>query len=308
MTLFLTLVGTVIIVLVLIDIFQTLFHPSASGALSSRYIRFIWRGFRRAGQHRPELLALSGPVSLLLIIVVWVLGLVLGWALILWPRMPEEILYSIGLNPDQNDRFLDAIYLSTVTLGTLGYGEMTPTTTSLRLIAPLEALVGFALFTAAISWILSVYPVLARRRNLARFVTSLQESGHWQELADAPDGSDALNGILLRLSEQVTTAHDDYVQFPITYYFHQDDPNITLEIALPRMTVLADEASRHSSTSVRFHARVLQNAIRDLTYYLGETFLDLHDATVEEIYTAYARDHLREVEPKVSRAAKVLGE
>jgi hypothetical protein len=63
-----------------------------------------------------------------------------------------------------------------VTLATLGYGDIVPTSDLLRVLVPLEALVGFALLTAALSWVISVYPALSRRRSLARGATLLKGS------------------------------------------------------------------------------------------------------------------------------------
>nr|WP_281360133.1 potassium channel family protein [Isoptericola halotolerans] len=59
---------------------------------------------------------------------------------------------------------VDALYLSLVSLTTVGYGDITPLTPWLRIAAPVEGLLGFALLTAAVSWVLQVYPALTRRR------------------------------------------------------------------------------------------------------------------------------------------------
>jgi hypothetical protein len=62
---------------------------------------------------------------------------------------------------------LDALYLSTVAMSTLGFGDIVPVDGWLRLVVPVQALVGFLLLTAAVSWVLQVYPAPARRRVLA---------------------------------------------------------------------------------------------------------------------------------------------
>lgn len=308
MTLVLTVIGVALIICVLQDIFQTLFNPSSSGALSSWSVRFFWRRYRRAVRHHPRRLSLAGPVALMLIIVLWTTILILGWALVLWPRLPEQFVLSPGMDPAENGGFWDAIYLSTVTLATLGYGDITPISDGLRLLAPLEALIGFALFTASISWILSVYPVLARRRNLARRVALLYRSGQWDRLAGDPDSANMLVSTLLGLAEQVVTIRNDFMQFPITYYFHQGDQDAALSTALPRMAVLADMTSRHPSTAVQIQAGLLDDAIRDLLSYIGRSFLDLRDVPTEKILRAYAEDHLREAVGEVPKAGEILDE
>ena len=61
-----------------------------------------------------------------------------------------------------------ALSIALVTVATLGFGDILPADPVLRVVAPVQALVGFVLLTAAISWVLQVYPPLGRRRALAR--------------------------------------------------------------------------------------------------------------------------------------------
>ena len=65
---------------------------------------------------------------------------------------------------------VDSLYASLVAVATLGFGDITPTTSWLRILVPLEALIGFAVLTAGLSWVLSVYPVLHRRSSFAQTV------------------------------------------------------------------------------------------------------------------------------------------
>lgn len=124
-------------------------------------------------------------------IAVWGLLLVVGWALIYWPHLPSGFLLGTGLAASEQGSFVDALYVSLVTLGTLGYGDIAPRAEWLRLAAPLQAFIGFAFLTAAISWVLSVYPVLTRRRSLAHDVALVDESASARTLAvtDLPTAS-----------------------------------------------------------------------------------------------------------------------
>jgi hypothetical protein len=286
-----SLFGAALIMIVLRDIFHTLFHPSGVGTVSSWGTQYLWRLVRSLARHRPQVLPLAGPLALVVIIATWTLGLVLGWALIYWPQLPEGFLLATGLEPDSNDGFTDAIYLSIVTMGTLGYGEITPLTSWLRIASPLEALVGFALFTASISWILSVYPVLGRRRHLAREVALLQRARSAQRLGTVQDVPAALEGTLLSLAEQVNAVCGDLEQFSITYYFHPADRKSALPVVLPALLALAREGQRHGSPAVQLQSSLLLEAIQDLARHVGETFLDRRGADLDTLLTAYAADH-----------------
>ncbi|MFF8942469.1 potassium channel family protein [Streptomyces sp. NPDC014864] len=70
-----------------------------------------------------------------------------------------------------------SVYLSLVTVATLGLGDIAPSADWLRIVAPLEAMVGFVLLTATVSWILGIYPALARRRALALRISQLRRAG-----------------------------------------------------------------------------------------------------------------------------------
>lgn len=298
--------GTVVILLILRDVFHTLFHPSSRGAFSSWVIRMVWSGFRAVSRARTERLSLAGPASLLTVIALWATAITIGWALILWPFLPEGFLLSTGMDPASNSGFRDALYLSMVTIATLGYGDITPQDTWLRIVSPLEAMLGFAIITAAISWILSVNPILTRRRHLAREIALLHEGDRWATMVRATNADSALTAILLSLTEQVISARTDYEHAPITYYFRQTDRNAAMDIALPRVATMAATASEHPSEAVRMQAAMLRAAVRDLTHHIGEDYLDLVEVDAETIMAAYAEDQLRERSRLTHDAAVVI--
>jgi hypothetical protein len=101
--------------------------------------------------------------------------LTIGWALVYWPWMPGHFLHTA--EPDAPGSSLrDSLYFSLVTLATLGYGDISPLSGWLRMVAPLEALLGLGLLTGCVSWLLSIFPVLSRRRALAYEIHLLGEA------------------------------------------------------------------------------------------------------------------------------------
>ena len=126
MTLLLSLLGTGLILVALRDIFDTLFHPSGKGMLSRALPRFLWRGIRRIGHRYPLAQELCGPVTLLAVIASWATLLALGWAFVFWPHLARGFLLAPGPSSSAQGGFVDALYLSLVTLTTLGYGDITP--------------------------------------------------------------------------------------------------------------------------------------------------------------------------------------
>lgn len=181
-----------------------------------------------------------------------------------------------------------------MTLATLGYGDITPANTWLRLLAPLEALIGFVLLTAGISWVLSIYPVLAQRRAFAHEVTLLRESEEATGVRVAAIGANAAERLLGNLTAQVIAVRGGLTQFPVTYYFHGDDDRTAPAAALPYLLTLVEQASRpECAPAVRLRAAGLRGALDDFAAILAVRFLDLKPGNTVQVLHAYAHDHQR---------------
>lgn len=172
MTWLFTALGAALVVAALLDIFHTLWHPRGFGSGARWIFTTIWRLTRplsRAGRSSE----LSGPLALVATVLAWTLTTVPGWALVHLPHLPAGFQYGSSLDPERSSGFLSAVYVSTVVVATLGLGDITPAAWGLRLLVPTQALVGFVLLTAAISWVLQLYPALGRRRAFAGRLSAL---------------------------------------------------------------------------------------------------------------------------------------
>lgn len=111
---------------------------------------------------------------------------------------------------------VSALYLSLVTVATLGYGDITPAYPALQLVIPPQALIGFVLFTAAISWILQIYPALIRRRAAALTVSLAATDA----TTVAREGETSIACALLEgLTDSLIAVELDLRQYGETYYF-----------------------------------------------------------------------------------------
>ena len=218
-TILVTLGGAVLIAAALRDLFDTLFHPSGRSLLSRAVMRAIWRTFKPIVKVRPRSISLAGPLMVIAIVACWATALILGWALIFWPHIDDGFAATAG----RQGSFTDSVYISLVTLATLGYGDFTPSATWLRILAPFEAFLGFGLLTASISWLGSIYPAVQRRRALAYEIYLLRKAQNEAGIgvADLDPGSAA--AVYGDLISRIVTAERDLVTFPISYYFAQND-------------------------------------------------------------------------------------
>lgn len=282
-------VGALLVLVVVRDVFHELFHPSGTGSLSRLVQRALWRLSARTAGSRARL---AGPIMLVGVVATWVALVTLGWALVYWPYLPDGFRFASSLDPAAHRGLRDALYVSATALTTVGFGDITPTWPALRLLATLEAALGFALLTAGISWVLSIYPVLARRRALAgrTFLLHAAREATGRRLA-ALDPAVAAP-LLAELAAALAQARVDLVQSGITYYFGDAEAALSLPAALPLLAGAADdglEAGRPDA--VRFAAAALRESVRAYAETIRATHLRMGAATTEETLARYAADH-----------------
>ena len=292
MSLLLTLLGLALIVLVLWDVTQTLFFSSVPGVLSQRVAGTIWRGCQRLSRRHPARLAAAGPLAVATIAVCWLTGLILGWALMIWAYLPSGFLLADGVDPADHRGFLDAVYLSIVVLSTLGFGEITPQSGWLRIVVPIEALLGIALVTALIAKILPVQSAVAGFRRFAREVTVLRQVRQEMDLPLAGTGGGFAHA-LRDLTSDVVAVRNDLAEIRVAYYFRPADDGYALDLALLSLFELAREASEDQDPDLRFSGVLVLKALDGLMREIGPIWLDQDpDATTEDLLVAYAADHL----------------
>jgi hypothetical protein len=283
---FWAVLGIVLIGAVLWEVFDDLFHPAGTGALSDWLGRTMFTGFKRA----PNLLPLAGPLTLVTMIALWVAGLILGFALVFYRLYPGDFRTSTGAVPPSSSRFLDVVYFSYETLITLGYGDVVPQSHLTRFIAATEGLVGFALLTASVSSIVLLYPALSRMRLLARGVSHIVDAEHASGILLAENDSDV---ILSGLARDVAHARIDLVHFPIVYYFASNDPRASVPRwvhDLARIAREAGEPGRHPH--VRFAGNTLDSALNEFAQILEDRFLHTGSKGRDVIFDAVSADHL----------------
>ena len=291
MTPVLVVAGVTLAGLALRDILHELFHPGGSGTISRQIMRAVWRLFRWIGARRPSALPLAGPVTLVTVLICWALMLAVGWALVYWPFLPDAFRLASPLTPSTQDGFDDALYVSLVSLSTLGFGDVTPIPAWLRIVATVEGLVGFALLTAGISWILMLYPVLTRRRAFASRVLVLDEARRRTSVSIAGREPTDAARLLDDLTAQLTVLRADLMLSPISYYFHDNDPSVALSRALPLVLRTAGTFDQSGSASARHAAAALAGAADAFAALVAAAHLGMAGQPTGAILTAYQREH-----------------
>ena len=286
--------GMLLILLALRDILLTLMTATGRGPVSSRFMAVIWRVMRPVAVRWRSYREMAGPLVFLGVIASWTTMIVVGWGLIYWPFLPNEFLVDFGLDleRDSPENFLTALYFSMVVLATLGFGDIVPTDQWLRLIVPLEGLVGFGLLTAGISWFLSIFPALSRRRRLAHQIALVREAedepvDRWK--------ADAMIALLDAFASQLIAIRSDQIQFPVIYYFRDADPKSEL---VPNLRYLLDTAGRvqaehyEEGSPLDLHQHMLRRAVYDYIQTIAAQFHGGPAADPEALLDELAREHV----------------
>lgn len=283
-------VGVLLVLVVAVDAFRTVLLPASSGPVSRGLSLVLWRLARLVrGPLRGRALRLSGPLSLVLTVVVWLSALVLAFALLYLPAV-DTLAYSDQYDPS-SPGFVEALYLSGTALTTLGFGDVAGGTTGVRLLTVLEAASGLGVLTAALGYLPAIYTLISELRTNNQAVADLG--------ADRVDGAAellAVDAVLVLdgVRRDLLAARQHLQRFPVLHYFHP--PYEESVVALARgglgLWVAAHFADDEGRPLPR-HVGALEQALRRLTEELlahGGRQHDGGDREVSERLFAQARE------------------
>ncbi len=161
-----TVFSVLLILGILLDAFETVVLPRRV----TRRIRFARLFYRvtwipssalvrriASNSRRETYLGFFGPLSLILLLCVWAVGLILGFAALHWSM--GSPLNGVGARAS----FATYAYFSGTTFFTLGYGDVTPQAQLGRALAVIEGGVGFGFLALIIGYLPVIYQAFSRR-------------------------------------------------------------------------------------------------------------------------------------------------
>lgn len=223
--------GFALLVVILVDTFESLILPrqvTRRFRLARGFYRVAWRlcsavaGRWSAGSSREAFISAFGPLSLLVLLVVWAQGLVLAFALIGW---------GMGASlsaPEGHADFRTYLYLSGVMFSTLGLGDITPGDGLSRTLAVVEAGVGFGFLAVVISYLPVLYQAFSRREATislldARAGSPPSATELLRRHAQSAEGATATTqelGLLLREWERwASELLESHLSYPVLVYY-----------------------------------------------------------------------------------------
>jgi hypothetical protein len=223
------------------DVYATVLHARArSGPIGETLNRTVWRmsrtlAFRIPRQRRHKLLNTVGPLLLPLLIIIYIVLLVSAFALVYYAYMPAHFVVAPeAMSPP----WIESVYFSGITLTTVGYGDIAPHTTLMRLVALVESASGFALISLTVTYLITVYGALERKRAVALSFYHQAEEGadvagfiahHFVE-----GRFYGLDATLRLATRDIQGLLESHVEHPVIHYFHP----VEVYKSLPRMLFL----------------------------------------------------------------------
>ena len=224
--------GIVFLFIVLLDAFQTIILPRrATGRfrLTNVFYLLTWNpwafvaGRMRNPRHRETFFSYYGPLSLILLLVVWAALMVLGFAL---------LFYALGspfTDSSHMPRFFNDVYVSGTTIFTLGLGDVIPQSNWSRSLIVLEAGTGFGFLAAVMGYFPVLYSAFSRREMIISLLDA--RAGSPPTAAEllrrhSYEGADkALAALLNEWERWSAELLESHLSYPLLCYFRSQHNN-----------------------------------------------------------------------------------
>lgn len=226
------IIGLLLIVVVLWDVFETIVLPrrvTRRVRLTRLFYRFVWQPWSAVARtiqkkrRRETFLSFFGPLSLLVLLTLWATTLVLGFTCIHW-----AIGSRIGLLGGPRS-FLTDFYFSGTTFFTLGLGDITPLGAPARALTVIEASVGFGLLALVIGYLPVLYQSFSRREvNISMLDARAGTPPTAVELLRRHQEAQSMNSLEQLLRDWESWAADlleSHLSYPVLCFFRSQHDN-----------------------------------------------------------------------------------
>src|SRR2546421_2896517 len=224
------LLGSIIVVLTLFDIFQSVVVPRptrgslrlAPFLLDGMWPLWKWVALRfPSAKHRAACLGIYAPLTVVMLLLAWGIALIFGYGLLFLALQSE-------LQPRLND-LGTSLYFAGTSLLTLGFGDIVATGGIARTLALFAGASGLAIASSVISMFFSLYSSLGHREVLVTMlrnragsppsgVTLLETYAHLQMQEELP-------GFLTAWEEWSTEVLIGSLSYPVLPYFRSVHPD-----------------------------------------------------------------------------------
>ncbi len=253
-----SIAGIVLIFIILMDAFETVVLPrriKRSFRIASWFYKNTWGFWTRVGRHlksanrREGFLAYFGPLSLIVLLGFWALGLIFGFACVQY-GLGEHL--TLG---NEKITFGKVLYHSGETFFTLGYGDITPNNAVARALAVMEAGMGFAFLGVVVGYLPVIYGSFATREveiSLldARAGSPPSAAEFLSRLGCCPDQT-VLDDIFRDWERWCAELLSSHISYPVLVFFRSQHSN---QSWLSALTTMLDVTSLVMTGVDRIHS------------------------------------------------------
>jgi hypothetical protein len=226
------LAGIAIFLVVVWEAFEAIILPrrvTRRFRLTRAFYRTTWRAWKMfanlapARKTREALLGFYGPLSLILLVAVWAIGLVFAFGL---------MQYGAGsaLHPLSGEAgFWTDVYLSGTTFFTLGLGDVVPRSSLARFLVVAEGGFGFGFLAAIISYLPITYSSFSRREVNISLLDSRAgtppTAGELLRRHSYQGGEESLRDLLKDWELWAAELMESHLSYPVLAFFRSQHDN-----------------------------------------------------------------------------------
>jgi hypothetical protein len=226
------LTGVAILVIVVWDAFEVIILPrrvTRRFRLSRLFYKNLWSawkftvGLSRVKKVRESAFGIFGPISLLILVAVWAVGLVLSFAL-----MQYGSGSAVSVTGTNRGFWTDA-YLSGTTFFTLGLGDVVPRSGMARALVVTEAGLGFGFLAGVIGYLPFIYGSFSKREVNISLLDSRAgtppTAGELLRRHSYPQGQNALRELLKEWELWCAELMESHLSYPVLAFFRSQHDN-----------------------------------------------------------------------------------
>lgn len=260
---------------VLLDAFETIVLPrrvQRHFRITAWFYRVTWGPWARLASHiksqtrRESMLGYFGPLSNLGLLGLWACGLIIAFALLEYGGGSRVSAQNVTIN------FPVLLYTSGETFFTLGYGDITPNSAFSRLLAVVEAGMGFAFLGVVIGYLPTIYSAFSRREIEISLLDARAGSppSAAELLSRAADNISrgALDGLFHDWERWAAEVLESHLSYPVLSFYRSQHSNQSwlgaLTVILDATALVIAGIDGVSSEQARRTFKIARHAMVDL--------------------------------------------
>jgi hypothetical protein len=239
------------------------------------------------GRFQGTWLSFFGPLFILFMLIFWVSGLIVGFALLYWASD------AMSHTPEGKYGFLRDLYQSGTTFFTLGLGDVVPRNAMARIFTVIESGMGFGFLALVLSFLPALNRSFSRREvSIALLDARAGSPPSASEMLRrhyGRHGLDALQQLLREWERWAAEFLEDHLSYPVVAYFRSQHDNQSWLAALTAILDTCALSMVGPKNNCRLQAELTfasaRHAVADLCLVFGQRPLKPdHDRLPQETY------------------------